>query len=92
MTSVSVIGCGIGAGFPSFFFSSSFGFGAGTPGGFGFPVDVFVLTDVTVIEVVVIDGPSSFFSFFSFSSASSVSFSPPGRVTIVALASFSAVS
>jgi hypothetical protein len=95
---VASTGTGTGFGFspslPSSFFSS-FGFGAGTGGAIGFPVEVFpFLPTETVIAVVEVEtlslaslaSSSYFFSTFSTSSL------PPGRVTMVALASFSAVS
>jgi hypothetical protein len=87
-------GTGIGFGFsPAFGFSSSFGFGAGTAGAIGFPVDVLpFFPEVTVTELVeisVLAGFSAFFSSSSFFSYFSTSSLPPGRVTIVALASFS---
>lgn len=97
---LTIVGCtGTGLGFglaPSLVssFASSFGFGAGTGGAIGFPVDVFpFLPVVTVIELgemaVSLDSLASSSYFFSTFSTSSL---PPGSVTIVALASFSAVS
>jgi len=75
----------------SFLGSSTFGFGAGIPGAFGFPVDVFPapLEAVMVILALVIDAPVV---SVSLASSLAISLSPPGRVTIVALASFSAAS
>lgn len=87
-------GTGFFFGFPSSSFSgsSSFGFGAGIGGGFGFPVVVFPLVadvDEIVMLVDVIAGASV---DFSLASSLAMSLSPPGRVTMVALASFSACS
>jgi len=77
----------------SFFGSSTFGFGAGIPGAFGFPVDVFddVFEAVTVILALVIEDPVMSLSD-ALDSSLAMSFSPPGRLTMVTLASFSAFS
>jgi len=88
--------------FSSSFFSSSFvldfGFGAGTGGAIGFPVDVFpafpaeTVTELVEIEVFFSSSFSFLVSSSCFFSTFSTSSLPPGRVTTVALASFSAVS
>jgi hypothetical protein len=67
-------------------------FESGIGGGFGFPVVVFPLVadvDEIVMLVDVIAGASV---DFSLASSLAISLSPPGRVTMVALASFSACS
>jgi len=73
----------------------SCGFGAGTLGGFGFPVDPLVELVVEiepVIVVILLILASSFSSFFSSSTIFSMSFLPPGRSSMTSLASFSAFS
>jgi len=68
--------------------SVTFGFGAGTVGAFGFPVELLDL--VPLAEVIVEDVTVTDSSIFSFSSSTFfLSSSPPGRVRIVSLASFS---
>jgi hypothetical protein len=88
-----MVGTGILIGFGlSASFASSF-FGGGTAGSLIFPVVVVVVVEELVVVLVVVVVVVVVLMLVSFNSSSFSSFSsPPGRVTIEVLASFSASS